>query len=151
MIEHLELARRIAYRRPIPRHKLRSEIVSAAYWGLVKAAVNWRYGEFSGFAAKWIEKAITQEIKATDMVVGHRSHQPITWDQDSMAHLDRCTCADPLGTMIAKEERAWLRGAIKRLSPVRRKVIHEMLAGAPYTKQAESNRWKAVKQLRAML
>ncbi len=128
-------------------------MVSAAYWGLVGAALRWeRRSEFRAFVAKSIHLAITEELARHSNIVigGRRQRGPMAWDHDSTAHNDAWYADSPLDTLVAKEERVWLRGAIKRLTPARRRVIQNDLRGKP-TLNGEDNRWKAVKQLRAML
>ncbi len=152
MLEHLGIALHAASKPGLPRWISREQIRSAAYWGLCIAAVKWKPpGSFPAFAKECIRKTISREIRSAGLVIGYRSTRPAKWEPDSELWRDCCTCADPLDILVANEERAWLRRAIRRLSPVRRKVVHEMLAGKPYTAQANKNRWKAVKQLRAML
>ncbi len=151
VLEHLGIALHAASKPGLPRWIAREQIRSAAYWGLCIAAVKWEPpGSYPAFAKECIHKTISREIQSAGLVIGYRSTRPAKWEPDSELWRDRCTCADPLDTMIAKEERAWLRGAIRRLSPGLQKVIQGDLKDKPVV-NGHKKRWKAVKQLRAMV
>ena len=146
------MARQLVRRRPIPRQE-REEALCAAYWGLVGAAMRWRgQCDFRRYAVRTMHLEITKHLSRCEMQVGGRSKSPHRWDVDSLAHEALSLYVDPLDALIVDEERNQMYAAIKHLTPVRLKVIRQMLRGqiARRGSQSEKNRWKAFRQLREL-
>ncbi len=150
VLDYIGLALHLAGKRDLPRWIARDQIRSAAYWGLCVAAMRWGgLVPFRAYAKAIINHAITDEIRWAGFTIGRRSDNPKHWDDDSELWLDRYARSEPLDALIAQEEREWLYGAIERLSPTQRKVVHEMLGGKT-SEAGHKNRWKAYHRLREM-